>query len=380
MKQRLINILILFLILFSLWSFYFVNTNNYNKLKEIKNSLINHPEFLPKKDIAKYSSFWFANLKADIYWLEAIQYIWWNVLWSEYKKYLYVIIDLITELNPYFEKPYIIWQLLLPDYNERYENLSKEEQLKNIKQAENIWLKWIKNFCDEKKIDLIKKESDLQKIWSEEKYKNPCKSSDIAFGQAFLYYFYLHNTKSSADFYKITSANEDSLSWAWVMAAIMSGKSWDREKSIMMFLVLANRKTNDEKSKNCILFSKELEKITYMIYRQWYKLNWEIIRNIENLRKKFFEFNKEKEEKIINLDNCDNYINKAVRELNLAYIEDANKKYFQDKNENATNAKELFDKWYLDFLPTDFQQYEDYWIIYVFNKETWNFDYEMWNY
>jgi len=45
---------------------------------------------------------------------------------------------LITELNPYFEKPYIIGQLLLPNYNERYENLSKEAQLKNIKQAEII--------------------------------------------------------------------------------------------------------------------------------------------------------------------------------------------------------------------------------------------------
>jgi hypothetical protein len=48
------------------------------------------------------------------------------------------MLDLITELNPFFEKPYIIGQLLLPSYNERYENLSNEKQIENIKQAEEI--------------------------------------------------------------------------------------------------------------------------------------------------------------------------------------------------------------------------------------------------
>jgi hypothetical protein len=48
---------------------------------------------------------------------------------------LYQIIDLITELNPYFEHPYSIGQLLLPSYNERYEKLSKEEQQKNTDDA-----------------------------------------------------------------------------------------------------------------------------------------------------------------------------------------------------------------------------------------------------
>jgi len=41
------------------------------------------------------------------------------------------MIDLITELNPYFEHPYSIGQLLLPSHNERYENLSKEQQEKH---------------------------------------------------------------------------------------------------------------------------------------------------------------------------------------------------------------------------------------------------------
>jgi len=45
------------------------------------------------------------------------------------------MIDLITELNPYFEHPYSIGQLLLPSYNQRYEDLSDNEQDRNKNEA-----------------------------------------------------------------------------------------------------------------------------------------------------------------------------------------------------------------------------------------------------
>ncbi len=377
MKERIYKVIFLFLIILLLFWFYQINNNNYLKIQEIKQTIVNHPEFLPKKDIAKYTSFWFANLRADIYWLEAIQYIWWNAVNSEYKKYLYSMIDLITELNPYFEKPYLIWQLLLPTYNERYEKLSKEEQKNNIIQWEKIWLKWISNFCDEKKINLIKKEDDLQKIWNDPIYKNPCKTASLPFWQWFLYYFYLKDPKSAANFYKIASANEDWLEWAKIMSAVMNWKSWDREKSIMMFLTLAS--SMEDKSGNCKIFSDELQNISYLTFREQKPLTWEIVKNIDIYRQKLFPFNFKDEENLLK-DSCSNYINKAVRELNLAYIEDWNKKYLKDKLKNAKNAKILFDNWYIKYLPIDFQQYDDYWIIYVFNDETWNFDYEMWTY
>ena len=70
-------------------------------------------------------------------------------------------------------------------------------------------------------------------------------------------------------------------------------------------------------------------------------------------------------------------MNKSVREINLYYIEQANKKYFKDKWVNAKNAKILFDKWYIDYLPVDFQKSWDNLIIYQFNEDTWNFDYEL---
>ncbi len=46
------------------------------------------------------------------------------------------MMDVITGLNPYFERPYILGQLLLPSHNTRYENLSENQVDANIKQAE----------------------------------------------------------------------------------------------------------------------------------------------------------------------------------------------------------------------------------------------------
>lgn len=379
MKNRLLNVVYaLFIISAFIW-FYFINQLNYEKTKQISAQFIQHPEMLPNKDTVKYTSFWFSNLRADLYWLETIQYIWGNAVGSEYKKYLFSILDLITELNPYFEKPYLIGQLLLPNYNERYEKLTKEEQNLNTKQAVEIGLKWMENFCDMEKVQAIQNEPDLQKIWSDPKYKNPCKTSDIVYGQAFVHYFYVKDPKSAADYYKIASANDDALEWAKIMAAIMSGKSWDREKSIMMFLTLA--KSSDEKeNEKCQFFSKELQKVTYAIYRENVELTGDMIKQMQDLRNEYFKFNDDAEQEIIKGDNCNNYINKAIRELNLQYVENGNKKYFDETQQNALSAKVLYDLKYIDFLPTDFQQYDDHGIIYIFNMETKHFDYEMWNY
>jgi len=44
------------------------------------------------------------------------------------------MLDIITDLNPYFIHPYKIGMLLLPDYNPRYEDADKEKEMKYVKQ------------------------------------------------------------------------------------------------------------------------------------------------------------------------------------------------------------------------------------------------------
>ncbi len=375
------KIIIFIFFIFLLFSFFHINKFNYEKYHiEIKKDIVEHPEFLPTKDVAKISSFWFKNLKADYYWLSAIQYIWWNAIWSEYKKYLYVMLDLITELNPFFKDPYIIWQLLLPSYNQRYEHLSKSEQEVHINQWIELWLKGIKNFCDKDKINNILKEDDLTKIINDNKYKNPCKTYSIPYYLAYIYYFYKKEPLKASDYYKIASANTDSVPGAKIMASIMKWKWWDREKSIYMFLNLA--KQIEKSDKGCYMFSSIIEDQFNKAMNWIIPFNWEFIKKIEDFRKKVFEkLTEENEDNILSETKCKNYANKAVREINLLYIENWNKKYKQDHNWiSAVSAKKLYELWYIKFLPTDFQQYKDYWMIYYYNDETKHFDYQLGNY
>lgn len=381
-KTTPIKIFLFFLIIsIILTAFYHINNKNYQKIKLIQFTYIKHPESLPTKEVAKYTSFWFQNLRADLYWLQAIQYIWSNAIAAEYKKYLFVMLDLITELNPYFEKPYIIWQLLLPSDNDRYENFSPEERQANTQEAEKIWLKWIKNFCDPAKIELIKQEDNLQKIWSEEKYKNPCVSANIPYSLAFVYYFYLKQPTIAAQYYKIASANEDSLEWAKMMAAIMKWKWWEREKSFFMFLNIW--KFIDASDEQCISIASQMEEIWVQLFlTRQLALSGELLEKFEQVRSELvWKWNEDEESEALSDTQCGNYINKAVRELNLAYIESANEKYKEKFNgKNAENAKVLFDEKFINYLPIDYQQYETYWIIYQYNKDTGYFDYEMGSY
>jgi len=380
MKKSSKNLIIIILLLITISCFYKINELNYKKHNEIKISFVKHPENLPTKEVAVNTSLWFKNLRADIYWLETIQYIWSNALWSEYKKYLFKIIDLITELNPYFEHPYTIGELLIPAYNKRYENLDLKEQNKYINQWEQLWLKWIKNFCNPDKIKLIQNENNLEKIWTEDKYADPCTKYNIPYYLAYIYYYYKKDPATAWQYYKIASAIRGWLTWSRIMAAIMTWKWWDREKSYFMFLNLAkSMKSND---KVCTALSKDLENVWLGIFiNKKIPLNWKILKNISNARDlAFWKFTEKNEDKLLSDAACWNYLNKAIRELNLDYIEIADKKYFKKYWKHSKNAKILLDEWFINYLPLDYQQYEDYSIIYEFNSETWNYDYVMWNY
>ena len=379
----------IFLILIFIVWFYIINSSNYKKHIEIRQNYVEHPEDLPTKEAALMSAFWFKHLKADIYWLQAVQYIGSNAIGSEYKKYLFHMIDLVTELDPYFEHPYLIGSLLLPNYSERYEKLTQEEITKYQDQAIELWLKWVENFCPEKeKINKIIEETNLQKIWTEEQFKDPCREFMVPYYLAYIYYFYKNDPLEASKYYKISSANSDSLSGAKVMAAIMQWKWWNREKSFFMFLNMAKYLDSDDNI--CRDFSINLENLWAEVFlRKSVAYDWKLIKTVEELRQNvFWEFNEENENEILSDAECSNYANKAVRELNLWYIERWNEKFMNNNPTGlpAVNAKELFEEGYIDFLPTDFQQYkwkwenDDYWIIYEYNYDTKNFDYSMWRY
>ena len=362
----------IFFIIFCIFCFWKTWESNYEKQKEIKKNIVNHPEFLPTKTYALNTSFGFKNQKADYYWLQTIQYIWGNAVSSEYKKYLFEMIDLITELNPYFSQPYITWELLLPSYNPRYEDLTEQEQ-ENLKlQAKDIWLKWLKNFCDLEKIDLIGKEDNLEKLFSEKKCQNPCKEAEIVYNLAFIYYFYLKDYKNAVKYYKVASVTKGSPAWAKNLISILEGKWWNREKAFFMFLNMADYTgKNDE---ICTEFSKTLKNFWNDIFSRKVALNWKVLSFLDSERKKYFSENNNWFE----ASNCSNFINKSIRELNIYFLDEANKKYFSENKKFALSPEELLTAWFIDYIPTDYQKNNDYWIIYFYNSEINWFDYKMW--
>lgn len=362
-------------------SFFYVLGNyiNYPLHQEIKYNVINHPEFIPTKNVVKLSSAGFYNIVSDFYWLDTIQYIGGNAVSSEYKKYLYPMLNLITDINPNFTSPYLIWELLLTSYNERYENITKAEIEKNVDQAITLGLKWMEKNCDLKKVELIKNEYDLKKLWTEDKYKNPCSDSQIPYYLAYIYHWNKFDSLNASFYYRVTSANTDAPTGARIMAAIMQWKWWDREKSIMMFLSLAES-LSSEKEKDCSVFSKELWGVLLNVFNNKIKLNWKLVSQVEKIRqelvKKLWEDNLDKNK---NLDNfCSTYLNKATRELNLLYLENADKVYFTDKKTHALYPQNLFKAGYIDYIPLDFQRDKDFQIIYFYNNEIKNWDYKAW--
>ncbi|MDD3302800.1 MAG: hypothetical protein PHN31_04525 [Candidatus Gracilibacteria bacterium] len=377
MKQRtaIKNIFFILVFIGVLFCFYKINELNYNKQKEIQANYVRHPEDLPTSEVAKITSFGFKNLRADLYRLRTIQYIGGNVMKSEYKKYLYQITTLINDLNPYFEHPYIIGQLLLPDYNQRYENLTDEEQKKYVDEGILIGLKGVDNFCDKQKVEMIKKEDDLRKLWTDKKYENPCKSYKIPFYLAYLYFYYNNDPINASLYYKVASANTDTVEGAKILAAIMMGKGGDRGKSIYMFLTLARSvvDTKKEEDQVCLKVAESMGTISV--------IDSSVLKSLENvLVTAFGKFDEKKEKDFIDSNTCKNYVYKASREMNLLYLDEANKNYFKSTGKNSKNPKELFDNGYIDYIPKDFQQYKDYGIIYQYNEKTGFYDYEMGDY
>lgn len=150
------------LLLGVIYGFYSISTGiNYTAHNTLRRSFIDHPEFIPSAQVVKIGSMGMETVVADFYWLSAIQYIGSNAIKADYKEYLGVMLNLVTDLSPHFTYPYQIGMLLIPDINTRYETLSDEDEKFHIKEAIDLGNKGIRNNCDMAKIEQISQEYDL---------------------------------------------------------------------------------------------------------------------------------------------------------------------------------------------------------------------------
>lgn len=138
-----------------------------------------------------------------------------------------------------------------------------------------------------------------------------------------------------------------------------------------MFLSLAQN--IGEPGEYCTQMTGELEQTYNFLQNKKLPLTGELVKNIEVLSQSILpKLTEENENEVLADTECSNYLAKAVREINLIYLDTADKKYQAEHDgQSAKNPRTLLRNGYINFIPTDYQQYEeeDYGIIYTYNED-----------
>lgn len=240
MRRKIAKGISLLLVFGIFYGFFFVATGeNYKTHNVIRRAFVDHPEFIPTAQAVKIASVGMETIVADIYWLSAIQYIGSNAIQADYKQYLGVMLNLVTDISPHFTYPYQIGMLLIPDINTRYERLTSDEEKFHIREAIDLGKKGIKNNCDAAKIEKISKIFNLQQLYLDSTLMEPCTEAMIPYYLGYVAYWNNNDPDAASLYFRVAGMHKAAPSGARLMSAIMQGKTGNREKAIIMFLSLA---------------------------------------------------------------------------------------------------------------------------------------------
>ena len=361
----------------------FVSPKNYTVHRQLRQVLVDHPEFIPTAESVRFTSAGFDALIADFYWQSTIQYIGENSVRAEYKQYLWAMLKLITDLSPHFTYPYQIGLLLLPETIERYETRTDSEKKWFVQQAIELGKKWIAKNCNSEKIAQIENRYDLDELFADTSLRNFCSDGMIPYYLAYASYWNNNDAAAAAYYYRIAGLQDSTPKWAQLMSAIMQGKSGDREKAIIMFLSLGESLEPNPDS-ICRKVTAELRDLLIPAFAKKTRFSPAFLQQVEALRaaaKKELGDNQDQIERTDIGAYCSSYLDKSTRELNLAYVAEGDARYFAATGKHAKHAKELLNLGYIDYLPRDYQRQDaTYEIIYVYDVKNSNWDFEMGNY
>jgi len=266
------------------YGFHFVASGeNYLAHRTVRRSLVDHPEFIPTERTVRVGSMGMETLIADFYWLSAIQYIGSNAVSAEYKEYLGVMLNLVTDLSPHFTYPYNIGMLLIPDVNQRYETLTADDEKRHIAEALALGKKGIEKNCDGAKIAKISQTFDLQKLYSDESLMEPCTDPMIPYYLGYVAYWNDNDPVTASLWFRVAGTHAAAPRGARLMSAIMQGKTGNREKAIIMFLSLAESVDNKPDS-TCRKVVGELRNLLAPAFDQGAKLTPSFLKQIEQVR------------------------------------------------------------------------------------------------
>ena len=169
----------------------------------------------------------------------------------------------------------------------------------------------------------------------------------IPYYLAYVEYYNRKNADKASDYYRIAAANKDAPTGARMMSAIMKGKSGGREKSILMFLSIAESIEADKASAEaCRTVSREMRDFLMKAFESGSQgeISSDFIRLAEAYRVDAVKGLGEDAQKTDGMDAlCSTYLGKAMRELNLEFIARKDATFVKNGGKQVIDAKELFD-------------------------------------
>lgn len=251
-------------------------------------------------------------------WLSLIQYVGDNVGGNRFLEFSHRMLTQITDLHPYFTRPYEIDLILTP--LSAGENMTPEARVASKIAATNaiaLGDVWLTRLCDMNKIEKIKKRDISEALWSDTSLWNPCASGMLPYYLAFTTYQMGENRAKASEYYKIASMNDDGPRASRILGILALSAEGDYMASALNFALIGST-GYDVDPYSCRAVATDL--IQDLIAKRKPDTNWinELNRADKNLKD-----TREEDNPISNSsDNCYDMTTRSIKSIYLSYIGD----------------------------------------------------------
>ncbi len=301
-----------------------------------------HPELIASPDIIKLFDMWHTTSYASWAWLGLIQYVGDNVGGNRFLSFSHSILTQITDLHPYFSRPYEIDLIFAPLSSG--ENTTLQEKVANKQiaiNAINLGKKWITRLCDSQKIEKIKTREISERLWNDETLKNPCASGMLPYYLAFTTYQMGENRAKAAEYYKIASMNDDGPKASRILGILALSGEGDYMASALNFALVGST-GYDTDPYRCRAIAEDLSHD--LLVKRKPDSTW--IHSLEKIDQGLKDTKDESNPISNSSDNCYDMTTRSIKTIYLSYIADL------AKWTNAKNGADLIRLGKIESIPT----------------------------
>ena len=301
-----------------------------------------HPELIASSTIIKLFDMGHTTSYASWTWLSLIQYVGDNVGGNRFLTFSHRLLTQITDLHPYFTRPYEIDLILTP--LSAGENITPEERVTSKIAATNAIALGdigLTRLCDMNKIEQIKKTEISEALWSDKSLKNPCASGMLPYYLAFTTYQMGENKAKASEYYKIASMNDDGPKASRILGILALSAEGDYMASALNFALIGST-GYDVDPYSCRAVATDL--IENLIAKRKPNITW--INELNKADKNLKDTREENNPISNSSDNCYDMTTRSIKSIYLSYVAGL------AKWTNAKNGNDLIRIGKLKIIPT----------------------------